>query len=330
MASLGLRLAGAALFAAVLLAAVLLATSVSAQPTLRACGALLDAAERAYTEQSYESAESLSLDCVYAGNASPEDLARAHRLLALTYIKADRLGDARLMVVKLVGADPGYAPDPTVELPSYVALVGAVKAQLRVSVSEPPAAQAAPDAPAPVRASEPPAPVRASEPPAPTEASDAPALVRVNVNTVDAETLDTVPGIGPVLAQRIIAYRERHGPFRHVNDLQDVSGIGERSLVQMAAYVTVGSGEIVVPVRGHSLPEPVVDADPGQPAALVNVNTASASELEALPRIGPALAQRIIDFRTEYGPFGSVDELELVRGIGPRTVDAFAHLVTVE
>ena len=318
MASLGLRLAGAALFAAVLLAAVLLATSVSAQPAPRACGSLLDAAERAYTEQSYESAESLSLDCVYAGDASPEDLARAHRLLALTYIKADRLGDARLMVVKLVGADPGYAPDPTVELPSYVALVEAVRAQLRVSVLT---TQEAPDAPAPVRT---------SEPPAPTDASDASALVRVNVNTVDAETLDTVPGIGPVLAGRIIAYRERHGPFRHVNDLQDVSGIGERSLAQMVPYVTVGSGEIVVPVRGHSLPEPAADARPASPAQLVNVNTASASELETLPRIGPALAQRIIDFRTEYGPFGSVDELELVQGIGPRTVDAFAHLVTVE
>lgn len=49
----------------------------------------------------------------------------------------------------------------------------------------------------------------------------------VNINTATAEELDVLPGIGPALAGRIIAYREEHGPFTEVEELLEVSGIGE-------------------------------------------------------------------------------------------------------
>jgi competence ComEA-like helix-hairpin-helix protein len=62
----------------------------------------------------------------------------------------------------------------------------------------------------------------------------------------------------------------------------------------------------------------------------VNLNTASQAELERLPRIGPAMAQRILDLRAEVGAFGSVDELERVRGIGPKTLDRLRPHVYVE
>ena len=52
----------------------------------------------------------------------------------------------------------------------------------------------------------------------------------VNVNTADLETLDKLSGIGPALAERIIAYREEHGPFAAAEDLLAVSGIGEKVL----------------------------------------------------------------------------------------------------
>ena len=52
----------------------------------------------------------------------------------------------------------------------------------------------------------------------------------VNVNTATAEELDVLPGIGPALAGRIIAYREEHGPFTAVKQLLEVSGIGEAVL----------------------------------------------------------------------------------------------------
>ena len=52
----------------------------------------------------------------------------------------------------------------------------------------------------------------------------------------------------------------------------------------------------------------------------VDINSAMIDELIVLPGIGPALAQRIIDYRTEHGPFRSVKDLEQVSGIGPQTV----------
>jgi competence protein ComEA len=62
---------------------------------------------------------------------------------------------------------------------------------------------------------------------------------------------------------------------------------------------------------------------------LVNINTAPVEQLVTLPGIGPAIAQRIIDYRTENGPFRAVDELARVNGISATMVDEFRSQVTV-
>ena len=58
-----------------------------------------------------------------------------------------------------------------------------------------------------------------------------------------------------------------------------------------------------------------------QPAGVVNVNTANADQLQLLPRVGPALAGRIIDFREANGPFRTVDEIVAVKGIGETSLE---------
>ena len=63
--------------------------------------------------------------------------------------------------------------------------------------------------------------------------------------------------------------------------------------------------------------------------SLLDLNSASTSELEALPGIGPVLAQNIIDYRSEQGPFRSVDELDLVKGIGEKKLAGVRNLVYV-
>ena len=63
---------------------------------------------------------------------------------------------------------------------------------------------------------------------------------RVNLNTAGLEELDALPGIGPARAQAILDYREEHGPFRYVEELIYVSGIGEGILEKLMDLVTVG------------------------------------------------------------------------------------------
>ena len=62
----------------------------------------------------------------------------------------------------------------------------------------------------------------------------------IDINTAGVEELDQLPGIGAVLAERIIAYREANGPFETVEDLLNVSGIGEAKLADMEGWITVG------------------------------------------------------------------------------------------
>jgi len=60
----------------------------------------------------------------------------------------------------------------------------------------------------------------------------------VNINTADLKTLETLPGIGPSLAQRIIDYREQHGPFKALVDLKKVSGIGDKRFEDLESKIT--------------------------------------------------------------------------------------------
>lgn len=71
--------------------------------------------------------------------------------------------------------------------------------------------------------------------------------------------------------------------------------------------------------------EPAVTA----PTEKININTASQAQLETLPEIGPALAQRIIEYRQTNGPYRTIDQIKDVKGIGEATFAAFADQITV-
>lgn len=75
-------------------------------------------------------------------------------------------------------------------------------------------------------------------------------------------------------------------------------------------------------------PAPAPGAAPAQ-GALVNLNTATADQLDELPGIGPVLADRIVEWRTAHGPFAAVEQLREVSGIGARTYESIQALVTV-
>lgn len=112
---------------------------------------------------------------------------------------------------------------------------------------------------------------------------------------------------------------------------------GEQIIVQLAGDTPVDSVPVTpqVPAGGSGLPAgaagtPSSGAGNGSAAAApVNLNTATSAELEELPRVGPATAAKIIEYRQRNGPFTAVDQLLDVPGIGERTLEGLRDRVRV-
>jgi competence protein ComEA len=102
------------------------------------------------------------------------------------------------------------------------------------------------------------------------------------------------------------------------------------TLLNLAAPLTDGQ-QILVPKKGAAAAGvPAPGSAPGSTGgALVNINTADEPTLETLNGVGPVLAAAIIQYRTEHGPFASIDQLDEVSGIGPATLEDLRSQVTV-
>ena len=90
---------------------------------------------------------------------------------------------------------------------------------------------------------------------------------------------------------------------------------------------------LIVVLLSTSTLLPAQSSDAQKPSAsavkVVNINTASQSELEALPGIGPSLAKKILDFRTKNGAFKAPADLMAVQGIGEKKFESLKNLITV-
>lgn len=164
----------------------------------------------------------------------------------------------------------------------------------------------------------------------PTDDPTSPAVTPkpIDLNTADRAELEQLPGVGPGLADAILSHRREAGPFRSVDELGDVYGVGDKTLAKLRPLLTVSEPGVEKLERKPTTPAVVRTAagkiQPGEPP--INVNTATEVELQRLPRVGPATARAIIAAR----PFKSVDDLDRVKGIGPKTLDALRPFVTTE
>lgn len=98
----------------------------------------------------------------------------------------------------------------------------------------------------------------------------------------------------------------------------------------LAPTVTVGPGTPSPTPAPSATPAPPATATAPPVGEKININTASSAELERLPRVGPAIARRIVDYRTANGPFKTIADIQKVKGIGPATFEQIKDLITVD
>jgi len=162
---------------------------------------------------------------------------------------------------------------------------------------------------------------------------------RIDPDTASASELARLPRVGLGLAKAIVSDRDAKGPFGGLAGLDRVAGIGPGLLRTLEPHLTFG---------GKAPPAPSLSTAPadigtafafppsealkapatGQRGTALNLNQATAVELEGLPGIGPSLARRIVADREARGPFAAVQALDRVPGIGPALVGRLGTLVT--
>lgn len=147
---------------------------------------------------------------------------------------------------------------------------------------------------------------------------------RIDPNTAPLEELLRLPRMRRSVAERIVEDRRRNGRYRSLADLDRVSGVGPATLEAWATHVALPRHRSRPP---RAVPRGSAASGESEAAGPIDVNRASAAELEQLPGIGPALAGRIVALRDSIGGFRSTEQLEDVRGIGPVLLSKLKPLV---
>jgi competence protein ComEA len=134
--------------------------------------------------------------------------------------------------------------------------------------------------------------------------------------------------VGLALAKRIVADREARGPFGGPAGLDRVPGVGAGLLAALGSHLAFSGGS-----RG-AVGLPITAIQPGgpalsPPATVLDLNTADAAALDALPGVGPARARAIVGYRQANGPFHALQDLARVPGIGPAALAKLQGLVRV-
>jgi competence ComEA-like helix-hairpin-helix protein len=162
---------------------------------------------------------------------------------------------------------------------------------------------------------------------------------RIDVDVASAAELDRLPRVGYGLAKTIVAHREAHGTFGDAAALDRVPGVGPGLLRTLEPHLEFSAAPAGQPQRtspgagvGTAFASPssggAFASGSDRQGTALNVNRATVVDLEALPGIGPSLAQRIVADREARGPFATVQALDRVPGIGPALVGRLGNLVT--
>jgi competence protein ComEA len=155
----------------------------------------------------------------------------------------------------------------------------------------------------------------------------------IDLNAAPADEIARLPRIGMSLAKRIVADRTSRGPFRSLEDLGRVSGVGSTVRLSLQNRVRFGAVGVTVGVSEPGATVRTSEAYATRPARSeaqpVDLNSASEADLVSLPGIGAVRARAIVAYRREAGPFAGVLDLGRVPGFSHALVTRLAPLLTV-
>ena len=146
----------------------------------------------------------------------------------------------------------------------------------------------------------------------------------IDINRASAQELERLKGVGPAIAKRIIEYRQAHGLFTRPEDLLNVRGIGKAKLSQLRPQITLNGG------GASSVTRPATRTQTQTQGGLIDINRASAQELERLKGVGPAIAKRIVEYRQAHGSFTRPEDLLNVRGIGAAKLNQIRPQIVIQ
>ncbi|HJP65444.1 MAG TPA: ComEA family DNA-binding protein [Actinomycetota bacterium] len=174
-----------------------------------------------------------------------------------------------------------------------------------------------------------------------------PSQVEISTTSTGPQHVAAAPTAGPTPSAAVLLVHvagwvrnpgvyELHQGDRVIDALEAAGGAkpgADLTTINLAALLT-DAEQVVVAKEGAGGPGPPASGtsaggSAGGPGDLVNINTATLDQLETLPGIGEVLAQRIIDYREEHGPYGSVEDLLNVSGIGDKTLADLEPHITV-
>jgi competence protein ComEA len=155
---------------------------------------------------------------------------------------------------------------------------------------------------------------------------------RVDLDQAPPLEIARLPRIGLRLAKVIVSDRNAHGPFGTLEAVDRVAGVGPGLLAAIRDQVRFSAAPTGPVSTGPTLAAGTRSPELGTPTSvpILDLNTATAADLERLPRVGPQLAGRIVAFRQKYGPFPVVDSLIRVPGIGPATLARLREKLRVD
>lgn len=159
--------------------------------------------------------------------------------------------------------------------------------------------------------------------------------VYLDINSASHDELKKLKGIGDMLAEAIISYRNTHGRFRNIEEIMDVSGIGEGIFADICEHIYVVSPEydsVETTMEEYApVTEPETAYEPTlEELAPININTADISELMLLPHVDEETAYQIIKLRQDINGFGNTYELAYVENLSKSQVNDILPYVTIE